>query len=183
MHCLFYKILDVKENASVEKVHAIHKDRIYNRNDKSTYDVTASSLEQIVSNNTKYLQCKVYLRDATTLKKSLLNNRVVDISLIDAPGLNSDTTKTTAVFARQEEMVVVVAEVLAVLLRTCVVLDRGIVAILRSMRARWIIAIQRSFSDWSFLGRVFVILPCAPAFPLSQKTAEAAQAVTVLYQP
>ena len=38
----------------------------------------------------------------------MLNNGAVDISLIDAPGLNSDTTKTTAVFARQEEIDVVV---------------------------------------------------------------------------
>jgi mitofusin len=38
----------------------------------------------------------------------LLNNGVVDISIIDAPGLNLDTTKTTAVFARQEEIDVVV---------------------------------------------------------------------------
>ncbi|KAI6166638.1 hypothetical protein EDD17DRAFT_1544839 [Pisolithus thermaeus] len=40
--------------------------------------------------------------------ESLLNNGVVDISLIDAPGLNRDSLKTTALFARQEEIDVVV---------------------------------------------------------------------------
>ena len=51
---------------------------------------------------------KVYLADSRAPSESLLNNGVVDISLIDAPGLNRDSLKTTAVFARQEEIDVVV---------------------------------------------------------------------------
>ena len=43
-----------------------------------------------------------------SVDQSLLNNGVVDIALIDAPGLNNDSIKTTAVFARQEEIDVVV---------------------------------------------------------------------------
>ncbi|KAE8386718.1 mitofusin [Aspergillus alliaceus] len=106
---IFCEVLDARENSGVEEVHAVHKDMDYNRNDESTYDVyTLSQLEDIVIDNSKYMQCKVYVKDVRTIDESLLNNGVVDIALIDAPGLNSDSLKTTAVFARQEEIDVVV---------------------------------------------------------------------------
>ncbi|KAL2371161.1 mitofusin [Blastomyces gilchristii SLH14081] len=106
---IFCEVLDARENGGVEEVHAIHKDRPYNRNDESTYDVySIQDLESIVVDNSKYMQCKIYLKDVRTIDESLLNNGVVDISIIDAPGLNSDSVKTTAVFARQEEIDVVV---------------------------------------------------------------------------
>ncbi|PYH87812.1 transmembrane GTPase Fzo1 [Aspergillus ellipticus CBS 707.79] len=106
---IFCEVLDARENSGVEEVHAVHKDVPYNRNDESTYDVYAlHQLEDIVIDNTKYMQCKVYVKDVRTIDESLLNNGVVDIALIDAPGLNSDSLKTTAVFARQEEIDVVV---------------------------------------------------------------------------
>jgi mitofusin len=106
---IFCEVLDARENAGIEEVHAVHKDAHYNRNDESTYDVYAmSELENIVVDNSKYMQCKVYVKDVRSIDESLLNNGVVDIALIDAPGLNSDSLKTTAVFARQEEIDVVV---------------------------------------------------------------------------
>ena len=106
---IFCEVLDARENGGVEEVHAVHKDVLYNRHDESTYDVfSLKDLEKIVTDNDKYTQCKVYVRDVRSIDESLLNNGVVDISIIDAPGLNSDTTKTTAVFARQEEIDVVV---------------------------------------------------------------------------
>ncbi|RAO69656.1 uncharacterized protein BHQ10_005668 [Talaromyces amestolkiae] len=106
---IFCEVLDARENGGVEEVHAIPKERIYNRHDESTYDVfSLSDLEEIVTDNSKYTQCKVYVKDVRTIDQSLLNNGVVDIALIDAPGLNSDSIKTTAVFARQEEIDVVV---------------------------------------------------------------------------
>lgn len=106
---IFCEVLDARENSGIEEVHAIHKDRIYNRNDESTYDVfSLEELENIVVENSKYTQCKVYVKDVRTIDQSLLNNGVVDIALIDAPGLNSDSVKTTAIFARQEEIDVVV---------------------------------------------------------------------------
>jgi mitofusin len=106
---IFCEVLDARENGGVEEVHAVHKDITYNRHDESTYDVfTLHDLEKIVTSNETYTQCKVYVRDARSIDQSLLNNGVVDISIIDAPGLNLDTTKTTAVFARQEEIDVVV---------------------------------------------------------------------------
>lgn len=106
---IFCEVLDARENAGIEEVHAVHKDCTYNRHDESTYDVfSLIELEKIVPDNDTYTQCKVYVKDIRTVDESLLNNGVVDIALIDAPGLNSNTTKTTAIFARQEEIDVVV---------------------------------------------------------------------------
>ncbi len=106
---IFCEVLDARENGGIEEVHAVHKDVDYNRNDESTYDVYAlKQLEQIVVDSDRYTQCKVYVQDIRTVDESLLNNGVVDISIIDAPGLNMDSLKTTAVFARQEEIDVVV---------------------------------------------------------------------------
>jgi mitofusin len=106
---IFCEVLDARENAGVEEVHAVHKDAVYNRHDESTYDVMGlGDLEKLVTDNEHYNQCKVYVKDIRSIDESLLNNGVVDISIIDAPGLNFDTTKTTAVFARQEEIDVVV---------------------------------------------------------------------------
>jgi replication fork clamp-binding protein CrfC len=51
---------------------------------------------------------KLYLANTRVPSESLLNNSVVDIFLIDAPGLNRDSLKTTALFARQEEIDIVV---------------------------------------------------------------------------
>jgi mitofusin len=106
---IFCEVLDARENCGMEEVHAVHKDTPYKRNDESTFDVfPLTELENIVIDNTKYMQCKVYVKDVRSIDESLLNNGVVDIALIDAPGLNSDSLKTTAVFARQEEIDVVV---------------------------------------------------------------------------
>ncbi|EFX03120.1 transmembrane GTPase [Grosmannia clavigera kw1407] len=106
---IFCEVLDAGANSGVEEVHAVHMNAVYNRNDESTYDVfSLLELEKIVTDNSTYMQCKVYVKDVRTIDESLLNNGIVDIALIDAPGLNSDTTKTTAVFARQEEIDVVV---------------------------------------------------------------------------
>ncbi|CAF9904194.1 MAG: mitofusin [Heterodermia speciosa] len=106
---IFCEVLDARENGGVEEAHAVHKDTIYNRNDESTYDVyPLHELEKVVTDNKDYTQCKVYVKDIRSVNESLLNNGIVDISIIDAPGLNSDSLKTTAVFARQEEIDVVV---------------------------------------------------------------------------
>jgi GTPase SAR1 family protein len=97
------------ENGGVEEVHAIPHGSTYNRNDESTYVVFGlNDLEKIVIDNDRFSQCKVYIQDIRGVDESILNNGVVDIALIDAPGLNADSVMTTAVFARQEEIDVVV---------------------------------------------------------------------------
>lgn len=106
---IFCEVLDVRENAGLEEVHAIPIGMQYNRDDERTYSVyPLEKLEEVVVDNDHYAQCKVYVKDERTVDESLLNNGVLDIALIDAPGLNNDSLKTTAVFARQEEIDVVV---------------------------------------------------------------------------
>ncbi|KAK3987892.1 putative transmembrane GTPase FZO1 [Cladorrhinum sp. PSN332] len=106
---IFCEVLDARENCGIEEVHAVHRDSVYDRHDETTYDVfPLKDLEKLVVESATYLQCKVYVKDSRSIDESLLNNGVVDIALIDAPGLNMDTTKTTAIFARQEEIDVVV---------------------------------------------------------------------------
>nr|POF14002.1 transmembrane gtpase fzo1 [Quercus suber] len=106
---IFCEVLDCRENGGVEEVHAIPHGSVYDRNDESTYSVFALKvLEDIVVDSDRFSQCKIYIKDIRSVDRSLLNNGVVDIALIDAPGLNNDSLKTTAVFARQEEIDVVV---------------------------------------------------------------------------
>lgn len=106
---IFCEVLDCRENGGVEEVHAVHFDVKYNRDDEATYDVyKLAELEDIVVENDRYPQVKVYVEDVRAIDQSLLRNGVVDIALIDAPGLNLDSIKTTSIFARQEEIDVVV---------------------------------------------------------------------------
>ena len=106
---IFCEVLDARVNNGVEEVHAIPKDVKYNRLDERTYDCfPLKELEDIVIQVDKYAQAKVYVEDVRAVDESLLRNGVVDISLIDAPGLNLDSVQTTAVFSRQEEIDVVV---------------------------------------------------------------------------
>jgi len=105
---LFCEVVDVSLNDNVEQVHAIKHAQQYDRNDRSSYDVfTIDDLEKLVYEADLYSSVKIYASD-TRKDAALLRNGVVDIALIDAPGLNMDSLKTTAVFARQEQIDVVV---------------------------------------------------------------------------
>ncbi|EKM79171.1 hypothetical protein AGABI1DRAFT_120610, partial [Agaricus bisporus var. burnettii JB137-S8] len=106
----FCEVHDAAENQAKEEVHFLKEGVEYNINDESTFTRgTIAQLEEFVADNEDTQQMiKVYLADTRAPSESLLNNGVVDISLIDAPGLNRDSLKTTAVFARQEEIDVVV---------------------------------------------------------------------------
>ncbi|KAF9005532.1 transmembrane GTPase fzo1 [Cyathus striatus] len=106
----FCEVHDAAENQGKEEVHLLKEGVVYNINDESTFTRGAiPDLEEIVAENEDTNRMiKLYLADTRAPSESLLNNGVVDISLIDAPGLNRDSIKTTAVFARQEEIDVVV---------------------------------------------------------------------------
>ncbi|KAG6335614.1 hypothetical protein ID866_3471 [Astraeus odoratus] len=107
----FCEVHDASENNGVEEVHILKEGVSYSISDESTFTrVSLNELESVVSDNAGAVQpiLRVYLADSRVPSESLLNNGVVDISLIDAPGLNRDSLKTTAVFARQEEIDVVV---------------------------------------------------------------------------
>ncbi|GLB38178.1 putative TRAFAC class dynamin-like GTPase superfamily, dynamin Fzo YdjA family protein [Lyophyllum shimeji] len=106
----FCEVHDAAENQGKEEVHVLKEGVAYDINDDSTFvRGSIADLEGIVADNEDTQQMiKLYLADTRAPSESLLNNGVVDISLIDAPGLNRDSLKTTAVFARQEEIDVVV---------------------------------------------------------------------------
>jgi len=106
----FCEVRDAAENQGKEEVHVVTDGVTYDINDGSTFTRSdISELEGIVADNEHTQRMiKLYLADTRAPSESLLNNGVVDISLIDAPGLNRDSIKTTAVFARQEEIDVVV---------------------------------------------------------------------------
>ena len=103
----FCEVHDFSENGNVEEVHVVKDAATYKIDDESTYRrASLNDLHRIMDDEEKLL--KLYLHDSRPLSQSLLNNGVMDISLIDAPGLNRDSLKTTAVFSRQEEIDIVV---------------------------------------------------------------------------
>ena len=106
----FCEVRDAADNQGKEEVHVVKDGVTYDINDASTFTkCDISDMEEIVADNEHTQRMiKLYLADSRAPSESLLNNGVVDISLIDAPGLNRDSIKTTAVFARQEEIDVVV---------------------------------------------------------------------------
>ncbi|SPO30388.1 related to FZO1 - GTP-binding protein, required for biogenesis of mitochondria [Ustilago trichophora] len=112
---VFCEVLDASElNSNVEEVHMLNPGLKYSSRDESTFTRhTLQEIEQIVAEaeevspeDAPILKC--YARDTRATQDSLLKNGIVDIALIDAPGLNRDSLKTTALFARQEEIDVVV---------------------------------------------------------------------------
>jgi len=107
---LFCEVLDARKNGGIEEVHAITDVSAYNRLDPSTYvKIDIRHLYKTVTDGGEtYTQLKVYCTDRRDTQESLLHNGVVDIALIDCPGLNIDSMKTTKLFARQEEIDVVV---------------------------------------------------------------------------
>jgi mitofusin len=107
----FCEVHDARENAGVEEVHMDKEGKKYDQNDGSTFErLPLSSLETLVveEDGDHKPPLKVFVSDTRSAQESLIHNGVVDISLIDAPGLNRDSLKTTAVFARQDEIDVVV---------------------------------------------------------------------------
>ncbi|KAK8843427.1 hypothetical protein IAR55_007084 [Kwoniella newhampshirensis] len=110
----FVEVVSARENDEKEEIHIMDGAEKYDPADKSTYTaVDIAKLEELVADaetDASSPPLRVFLRDcaANINNPSILHNGVVDISLIDAPGLNRDSIKTTANFARQEEIDVVV---------------------------------------------------------------------------
>ncbi|KAG2185359.1 hypothetical protein INT44_002150 [Umbelopsis vinacea] len=106
----FCEVLDATLNDGVEQAHGVKDVTAYNRADASTYEVIELRhlYKTVIDETSPYKMLKIYTTDRRQTEESLLHNGVVDIALIDSPGLNTDSLKTTAVFARQEEIDVVV---------------------------------------------------------------------------
>lgn len=107
---VFCEVVDAsRENNSLEEVHAIPIGKVYKASDESTYEVyPLKDLDDLVYECDKYSLLKVYILDNRPQEESLLHNGVIDIKLIDAPGLNMDSYQTTQVFSRQEEIDLVI---------------------------------------------------------------------------
>ena len=113
---VFCEIHDAKrENNGREEVHLVRDVSSYDAENLSTY--TRRSLDELEAifaeeedkegeSEPPVLKC--FCLDAREVHESLLHNGAVDIALIDAPGLNQDSVKTTALFAREEEIDVIV---------------------------------------------------------------------------
>lgn len=108
----FVEVVPAKENDGQEEIHVLDQDVKYDPLDKATYTtVPIEKLNDMATDSSADAgspPLRVYLKDAKFDKATILHNGVVDISLIDAPGLNRDSILTTANFARQEEIDVVV---------------------------------------------------------------------------
>ncbi|CAO1623535.1 unnamed protein product [Sympodiomycopsis kandeliae] len=112
---VFCEVLDAEEaNEGREEVHLVHPGMSYDVQNDNTYTRhTLEDIERIVADaedvdpeDAPMIKC--YCHDTRSTQESLLRNGIVDIALIDAPGLNRDSLKTTALFARQEQIDVVV---------------------------------------------------------------------------
>lgn len=107
---VFCEVIDAKAlNKGVEEVHAVPIGSEYDRRDETSFEKhQLKELEDLVYECDKYSLLKVYVLDYRTAEESLLGNGVIDIKLIDAPGLNMDSYQTTQVFSRQEEIDLVI---------------------------------------------------------------------------
>lgn len=107
---VFCEVIDAKaENNGVEEVHAVPIGSDYDKRVETSYEKhLLKELEDLVYECDKYSLLKVYVLDFRTAEESLLGNGVIDINLIDAPGLNMDSYQTTQVFSRQEEIDLVI---------------------------------------------------------------------------
>ncbi|KAJ1336933.1 hypothetical protein BSLG_006693 [Batrachochytrium salamandrivorans] len=107
---LFVEVMDPQQNGGIEEFHAIKENVEYRVSDRSTYSrFDLSDLRTVVENNEpEFSMLKVYCMDNRNSSTSLLHNGIVDISFIDSPGLNIDSMKTTSLFAKQEEIDVIV---------------------------------------------------------------------------
>ncbi|KAG8681385.1 mitofusin, partial [Ceratobasidium sp. 423] len=109
---VFCEVHSATENGGVEEVHVIKLDQEvpYNRANPSTYTKAAiSDLEELQGDidTPPDHALKVYVSHPRPHEKSLLTNGIVDITLIDTPGLNTGLISPTGLFDRQEVDIIV----------------------------------------------------------------------------
>lgn len=99
-----------------DQVHAVLPNTEYSKQDQNTFHTIEPRhlYKLLIDEDTtnKYTMLNIYTSrhpDVSTTTTCLLHhNDVLDIALIDSPGLNTNSVHTTAVMARQEEIDVVV---------------------------------------------------------------------------
>ncbi|ODV95293.1 hypothetical protein PACTADRAFT_2996 [Pachysolen tannophilus NRRL Y-2460] len=106
---VFCEVIDARDNNGLEEIHAVPIGSHYDIKDESTYKIfPLKDIDDLVYQSDTYAILKIYCNDNRPIEQSLLKNGIIDISLIDAPGLNMDSYQTTQVFSRQEEIDLVV---------------------------------------------------------------------------
>lgn len=113
---VFCEVLDAASyNEGKEGIHAIKDMETYDPTKEETFDLfTLDQVQDVQDTGDTYQLIKAYVTDARAPatddepNPSFIKNGLVSISLIDAPGLNRDTLSTTALFARQSEIDVIV---------------------------------------------------------------------------
>ncbi|KAL8287388.1 hypothetical protein RQP46_003840 [Phenoliferia psychrophenolica] len=114
---VFCEVLDAALcNDGNEEIHAVRDVARYDLTDESTYD--RFSLEDVNevqdSPADTYQFLKAYVTDSRAplrfedANPSFIKNDLVSLSIIDSPGLNVDSVSTTALFARQSEIDVII---------------------------------------------------------------------------
>ena len=105
---MFCEVMSARANHGEEAVHGIVEPELYDVDNLKTFskfdlDHIKSALTEETS---QYRLWKLYCDDnhGEEQGKSLLNNGLVDLVLIDSPGLNRDFTQTMAVFSQHEEI-------------------------------------------------------------------------------
>ncbi|CAO3656192.1 unnamed protein product [Mucor fragilis] len=95
-----------------DEIHAVLDPAKYDPFSQETYHPVEPRhlYRTLVDEDIPYKMLNIYTaRNQQALtEQSLLHNDLVDVALIDSPGLNTDSLKTTSIFARQEEIDVVV---------------------------------------------------------------------------
>ncbi|RKP26381.1 P-loop containing nucleoside triphosphate hydrolase protein [Syncephalis pseudoplumigaleata] len=107
----FLEVLDARLNDNIEEAHACEDRRIYDRLNEATFwRIPLRDLEETVAEWTgdEHSIIKVYARQADDDSALVHNDGVANLSVIDSPGLNTDSIKTFFLLARQEEIDVVV---------------------------------------------------------------------------
>ncbi|KAI8985273.1 P-loop containing nucleoside triphosphate hydrolase protein [Pilobolus umbonatus] len=108
---VFSEVLSIPSETEREPlIHAIKEVEMYDRENPDSYEVV--KIEDLYRLNIDmedhYKLLKIYTFFEEKDHGLLVRNGIMDITLIDSPGLNTDSVKTTAVFAREEEIDVVI---------------------------------------------------------------------------
>lgn len=103
---IFAEVIDSAYNNNVEELHCIYPKTKYSSGDQATYvRRDMKELQKILEENKEgYERLKLYYDGSSCSSGGILKNELIEIILIDSPGLNIDTTKTTSLFAKQEEI-------------------------------------------------------------------------------
>ena len=106
----FCEVVNASKNRGREEIHVANIADVYEIDDESTYRrFSLEEVEKTVTSeeNEGLIAVKIYCNSEQG-PQSILHNDAVDIVLIDSPGLNCDSFKTMSLYAKQEDIDIVV---------------------------------------------------------------------------